>query len=620
MSNLNTPYPATPYLTGFLASRGYDVFQEDLSLELACRLFSKNGLELIKSYADRKKKKHRGDVVQYFLEEFDRYRDTIEPVIRYLQNHESSSAYNVFDRGLLPEGKRLQVFLNYKAIEDEKPYGELEISDEASYVASLHLWDLSDVIREIEQEFGLTSYAKLISATSSFDNVIRFLRKHNKGLISQVIEEITLERLSHWHPDVIGLTVPFSGSLIGALRIAETARRYYPEIKIVMGGGFPNTYLRNISDPRFFDYVDFLTLDDGERPLECVLEYIAGERLSKQLLRTFIREGNKVVYYSSSDESDNPFNESETPSYIGLPLNNYIALRSDSTQVEQIWSGKWNNLILAHGCYWQRCNFCDTSLDYVKRYEPQKVERLVDQIKDIITNTGQTGFHWVDEAIPPSLLRELCRQLIVQDINISWWGNIRFEKSFTPELTELMVRAGCVAVTGGLEVASDRLLTVMDKGVSIAQVAKAAKVFADQGILVHAYLMYGFPGETVQETVDSLEIVRQLFIEKCIHSGFWHRFEVTEYSSIGKDPERFGIKLRRQKRVRNNRMYGRFFIPFEDKTKIDHAPLGEGLSRAVRRYQHGLELNRPVHEWFTQPVPVTSVEPKLIASILASVT
>ncbi|MFC2059210.1 B12-binding domain-containing radical SAM protein [Chloroflexota bacterium] len=598
-------------------SRGVGVQQEDWSIEFACRLFSKNGLELLSNYVHAVQRKRLTAPTKHFLDEFHCYRDTIEPIVAYLQNPHPDTNARISSRGWLPEGKRLRTFLDYQAIQGEKPFGNLDVHDEASYIASLYLWDLVDIIHEIEPEFELTSYARFIAATSKFDNVINFLRKHRKGLISRIIEEIASERLSKLQPDVLGLTVPFCGSLVGALRIAETARRHYPKIKIVMGGSYPNTYLRDITDPRLFDYVDFLTLDDGERPLECILRYLAEDYDSSRLLRTFIRKKKKVIYCSSTEERDIPFDQSTTPSYAGLPLESYIALRSASTRADQIWSRKWNKLTLAHGCYWHQCSFCDISLDYVQRFEPQKVERLIEHINTIIAETGQTGFHWVDEAIPPSLLRKLCEQLIDRNIVITWWGNIRFEQAFTPELAQLMAKAGCMAVTGGLEVASDRLLKVMNKGVSIEQVTRVSKAFADQGIFVHVYLMYGFPGETVQETVDSLEIVRQLFAEKCIHSGFWHRFEVSKYSPIGMYPEQFGIKLHHQYQFRYNRMFGRFSIPFKDPTKIDHAILGEGLSKAIGRYQHGLDLDRPVNEWFPQSVPSATIASDMIARSLS---
>src|ERR1700709_1473134 len=125
----------------------------------------------------------------------------------------------------------------------------------------------------------------------------------------------------------------------------------------------------------------------------------------------------------------------------------------------------------------------------------------VDRIEAMVRETGETGFHFVDEAAPPAALRAIAQRLIGRRVSITWWGNIRFEKSFTPALVDLLARSGCVAISGGLEVASDRLLTLMKKGVTVAQVARVARAFSDVGVLVHAYLMYGFPTETEQETI-----------------------------------------------------------------------------------------------------------------------
>ncbi|MFC1964011.1 B12-binding domain-containing radical SAM protein [Chloroflexota bacterium] len=616
MSNLNTLYPAIPYLTGFLHSRGVEVQQADLSIELASRLLSKNGLERLENHIREVKPWRRtAATIKWFLDDFDRHRETVEPVVAYLRGQDASLKDRIISRQWLPQGKRLQGFFAYQDSYGKKPSGMLDVHDEASYLASLYLWDMVDVIREIEPEFALITYGKTAALAPQLDKLLKFLRKQETGLVSQMIQEITSESLEKWPPDVLGLTVPFPGSLVGAMRVAAIARRLSPPIKIVMGGGYPNTYLRQISDPRFFDYVDFLTLDDGERPLECVLQHLAGERGTEQLLRTFVREGGKVVLHSSPNERDIPFTEAATPNYAGLPLKDYIILRHASTKIDQIWARRWNKLMLAHGCYWHKCSFCDTSLDYVRRFEPQKVERLIDQIETVISETGQTEFHWVDEAVPPSLLKALCEKLLERRIAITWRSNIRFERAFTPEMARLMSEAGCVEVSGGLEVASDRLLKLINKGVTVAQVARAAKNFTDQGILVHAYLMYGFPTETLQDTVDSLEIVRQLFKNKCLHSGRWHRFLATEHSPIGMYPSKFGIKLR-PNRVRSNRVFGRFSIPFKDTTGVNHDSFEEGLSSTLRRYQHGLGLDRPVHEWFPKRAPHTTIAPDMIAQAL----
>lgn len=55
--------------------------------------------------------------------------------------------------------------------------------------------------------------------------------------------------------------------------------------------------------------------------------------------------------------------------------------------------------------------------------------------------------------------------------------------------------------------------------------------------MVHAYLMYGFPTQTAQETIDSLEMVRQMFEQGIIQSGFWHQFAMTAHSPVGLDPK-----------------------------------------------------------------------------------
>jgi hypothetical protein len=284
-----------------------------------------------------------------------------------------------------------------------------------------------------------------------------------------------------------------------------------------------------------------------------------------------------------------------TATWDGLPLAKYLSLLDMLNPMHRLWSdGRWNKLTVAHGCYWKKCSFCDVSLDYIGRYETATAEKLADRIQQIVEETGQTGFHFVDEAAPPKALKALAQELIRRDLNISWWGNIRFEKTFTPELAELLAQSGCIAMSGGLEVASDRLLTLMKKGVSVEQVARVTKGFSDAGILVHAYLMYGFPTQTVQDTVDALEYVRQLFEHGCIQSGFFHRFSCTVHSPVGKNPADYGVELIPLPPI----TFAKNDIGFIDPTGVDHDALGIGLRKALYNYMHGLCVEDDVRRWF----------------------
>jgi hypothetical protein len=297
--------------------------------------------------------------------------------------------------------------------------------------------------------------------------------------------------------------------------------------------------------------------------------------------------------------------------------------------MHRLWSdGRWNKVTLAHGCYWKKCSFCDISLDYIGRYEQTATDVLLHRIRALVAETGQTGFHLVDEAAPPAGMRALAKRLIAEKLSITWWGNIRFEKTFTPELCALLAQAGCVAVSGWLEVASDRLLALMQKGVTVEQVARVTHAFTSAGIMVHAYLMYGFPTQTAQETIDALERVRQLFEAGCIQSAYWHRFTATTHAPVGLHPERYGITLRPQPRG----TFANNDVPFDDPVGADHDFLGLGLNKALYNYMHGVGLDADVRTWFdacpaaatrgaARPrrrggdslVPATKVPPDLIA-------
>lgn len=609
MTQLNTPYPSTAYLTGFLRSRGFDARQEDLALELVLRLLSSAGLVSVRKVCEGIPKRRRGAHTRRFMEEFDRYRATIDGVVAFLQGRDSTLAHRIASRQFLPEGSRFESLENYLAeFEGGDPlawaFGALGTSDRARHFATLYLNDIADVLREtIDPRFEFVRYAERLAASApSFDPLATALEAP-RTLIDEWLYELTVDAIARHQPDIVLLSVPFPGAVYGAFRIAQSVRDVAPKTTIVLGGGYVNTELRELAEPRVFDFFDHVTLDDGERPLLALIEAWQGLRPRDQLVRTFVREAGKVRYLNVG-EPDVPFAEVGTPTWDGLPLRRYLSLLDMLNPMHRLWSdGRWNKLTVAHGCYWKKCSFCDISLDYISRYETANASVLVDRIDRIIEETRETGFHFVDEAAPPKALKAMAQELLRRDRQISWWGNIRFEKSFTPEVCELLAASGCIAITGGLEVASDRLLTLMKKGVSVAQVAQVTRAFSDAGVLVHAYLMYGFPTQTVADTVDSLEYVRQLFIEGCIQSGFFHRYTCTVHSPVGRDPAAYGVSLAPLPKGG----FARNDINFIDPSGVDHDALGEALNAALYNYMHGVALDRDVREWF---VPHVKKAPK----------
>ena len=606
-TQLNTPYPATAYLKGFLESKGKVVQQCDLSIELFNKIFTKNFIVRVFEEAE-KQSSFEFPLVWKYRED---YITKVEQVTAYLRFQNEAIASKLLAPTYFPKGNRNNKQINKLGA----AFDSLTLIDKAKHLATLFIEELGDFITaNVDEFFAFTRYAEQIATSaSSFDEIDKFL-SYETTIIEDELLLLLMNKIEDYQPQLVCFTIPFPGNLFAALRCALSIKKNYQQTKIAFGGGYCNTELRSLSDPRIFKYVDFITLDDGEGPLLKLIQFLSKEIKQSDLERTFLLEKGKVFYQNKLPNTIFHHQDLPAPSYKGLKHDAYLSFLDVINPMHRLWTdGKWNKLTVSHGCYWKQCSFCDVNLDYIGNYQNTTGVDLVNKIELIIAETGSTGFHFVDEAAPPKILKELAEELIKRKLTITWWTNIRFEKTFTPELCKLLAKSGCIAVTGGLEVASDRLLAKMNKGVDIAQVARVTSSFAAQNIMVHAYLMFGFPTETDQETIDSLEVVRQLFQHKCIQSAFWHRFTTTIHSPIGKNPELYGIKV-----------VGPTFKGFaqndlihEDPTGCDHYSYKEGLNKALDHYLNGNGFDVELQEWFDFKILPTTLPKDLIKNYIA---
>ncbi|MBY0542791.1 MAG: radical SAM protein [Sphingobacteriaceae bacterium] len=605
-TQLNTPYPATAYIKGFLNTKNISSTQADLGIEVILALFCKKGLI---SLTPKGKIEHLSENAKRIISLWDEYLKTIDSVIAFLQGKNPTLALQICQEDYLPEASR------FAQLEElDWAFGTMGTQDKAKHLATLYLEDISDFIVEcIDPNFGFSRYAERLGrSANSFDELYEALNQE-PTYIDQILIDILKNRIAKVEPKLFLISVPFPGNLYAAFRCAQFVKQNYPHIKISMGGGFPNTELRSLSDVRVFEFFDYITLDDGELPIELLCNAILNQTEFNLYKRTFLLENGEVVYKNDALRSDYKQADVGTPDYSDLQLDNYISVIEIVNPMHRMWSdGRWNKLTMAHGCYWGKCTFCDISLDYIKVYEPIAAKLIVDRIEDLINNTGQNGFHFVDEAAPPALMREVALEILRRKISVTWWTNIRFEKSFTRDLCLLLKASGCIAVSGGLEVASDRLLKLIDKGVTVEQVAKVTRNFTEAGVMVHAYLMYGYPTQTIQETVDSLEMVRQLFEAGVLQSGFWHQFAMTAHSPVGLYPEKFGV-------VKETEEIGTFAnndINYIDKTGIDHNQFSFGLKKSLFNFMHGICFDYKLQDWFDFKIPKTSIPANFIDKAL----
>lgn len=533
---LNTPYPATPHLTGWLARQGVRVIQRDLSITVAH--------DMLRTYGPQ---------------------PLTDDVLDFLQGHTPDEAETFAEPGSLPEGPAFDELEHVPFDPDPAARARLR--------CSLFLDDLAAAIRdEIDPDFGFSRYAEhLGQAVPDFGILLRRLRR--KAPTDRFLEKRTAEILQaetdKTAPLYVGVTCPFPGTLLGAFRIAQCVRRLRPDAVLVLGGGYVNTELRDLNDPRVTRFFDVIHYDEGYAPWSRLLG------LAERPIPPFVK-----------------------PSYEGLDLTRYLDLTETANPMHRLWSdGRWIKIQLARGCYWGKCAFCDVTLDYINRFAMPSAETLVDAMQQLAAETGENGFHFTDEAIPPALARALSKEILRRKFRCRWWGNVRFDAAYTPSLTRLMARAGCLAVTGGLECAHDRLLTLMNKGITLDSARQALTHFADAGILTHAYLMYAFPTQTAAEAKAALRYVRDRFREGVLQSAFFHRFALTIHSPIARDPERFGITPLPP--PSGKRRFALNEIPYQEPRAPDWARIGKSLHWALYNYMLGLGLEKSPDFWFT---------------------
>lgn len=589
-TDTNGPYGSLSHLSGFLEDRGVSTAQVDIGIDVLGHLLSATGLTRAAA---------AGPAAAAALEPF---RLTIDDVMRFLRGGEPALALRLVRGDLL--GRSSPATTRSTAL--------WAVEDEAKLRCGAYLRRLEQVLRStVDDRFSLTAYgAALVDQCATFRDLDSSLVTH-RTIVTDLIAERTVERIGCGSRATVGITVPFAGSLPGALAVARAIRDQNPDVTIVLGGGWINTELRNLCDPSIFDLFDLVTLDDGYIPLLRIAErQRSGAGSVHPLERTFSRDADGYVRWHQGDAGHLPHADTGGPSLQTAQDDCYFPLFDVPNVVHRLWGDWcWTKVTVSQGCYWRRCSFCDIDLDYVGRYERVAADRVAEWMGRLVQETGRRQFHFVDEALSPRVLRELSARLVEMGLNTTWWGNIRFEPGFTDDVVDQMASAGCVAVTGGLESPVDRLLALVDKGIDVASACRTIKRFAERGILVHAYLMYGLPDQTLEETIDGLEVVRQLFALGWLHNAHWHCFSLTRHSPFGHQYAggEAVVQLRR----------GLGDLEMDQPEHPARAAwVGDGLRRSLAAYRVGEGLDRPLATWFERGVPTPSVTPNQVRGLV----
>lgn len=660
---LNTPYPSGAYLLDFFNS----LYEEknvkgrvewfDLSNSFFHKIFCKHGIAHIFNSTFEKALKlssqyeSQGDDntafhLRRFISQKEFWINWIDEIIAIVCSSNSKISGREFAHEFIrsahvPRGMRVENFLSNL---------NRDVStDDAQILSSLALADLADYITMVyDQNFALIRYAEhLATSTAEFSETIEGLKAPS---LNDFYKPLLLEKIASYknEPTLYCISVPFPGCFESALFSADLIRKECGDNAIIIfGGGYVNTELREISEKGIFDYCHILSYDKGYgsyiRLFDEFINAACGIEDEKQCFNlkeafenifdsrrfynfSYLKNGSVIIPLEKENEEYKVLYKKEheyirkiTPDYSHIDFTKYPRLADDTNPMHRIWNdGAWLKAYIAHGCYWHRCAFCDTTLDYVKDYCLTDINSLYDSLCVQAEKKGVHGIHFVDEACPPVALQNFAlKNMAVKSSNkipLTYWGNIRFEKTFDRDLADLLSAGGLTAVSAGIEIATGNGLSAVNKGTDMENIVNACCAFKEAGILIHSYMIFGFWSQSVQDLIDSMETLRQLFEAGLLDSAFWHKFTLTLHSTVyeeykkGKYPE---LKILPQKKTQ----FAKNDLHFEGEEKSEK--FSAPLNAALELWMHGEKLSKPVESYFPFKMPKPSIAKDYIASLIA---
>ncbi len=604
----NCPYPAFSFLAGLLRkfNNRLSLIQKDLSVEILNKIFTVK--TLTKIFNIPYKNFFCDDLrLKQIYENSGKYVELIDPVIDFLKGKNHSFAFKIAESDFLPLSDFSSI--EHPVLKTDIWYGSFE---RGIYKASKFLLDITYFINKtIDSNFEFNKYAEKISVFPEADLIFQKL-EGNPSLIERLTIDALDGYIAKFKPRCVCFTIPFPGCFFSSLKCGAHIKNNYKNISVVFGGGFCNTELTDINDSRIFKCADFISIDASGESLKDIIAFIFENKNIGNIRKTYYLKKDKIFIRASSKSFVNKkFYSIDTH---GLDNSLYFSTIDNPAPPVYFWTAfYWNKLLLSNGCYWKKCRFCDAGLDYINDSFDYKIEHIILNIKKLVEFSNSNLFHFTDEAASPKILRKLADKLLSEKIYISYFTNVRFDKSFDNNLTKLLFKSGCVCVTGGLESVTNKTLDILNKGFTIESAIKTIFNFAKSGILVHTYLMYGVPTQTESDLIDFIEIIRQLFSAGLIRSAYLHRFALTYHSEFYRTPEKYGLRV-----ISEKTDFANNDVLYEDPNEKIFDKYGEYLHKAIFNFMNGIGLNDAVSEWFPFKTPKPSISKKFALKIIES--
>jgi anaerobic magnesium-protoporphyrin IX monomethyl ester cyclase len=509
------PYLALPSLTAVLRQAGHRVVQRDINIGMWDHFFSMEFLIWVKARLGMQLKP---------LQDKEKAGTLTEQEADHKAVVEQAYTVDVFDLADRAEDAKL-IVRGERFYQAEMLEGALNTFREAMAYISTAYYPASLVFYPMESNLG---YRPGVSK-----EVLACLDDEQVNVYRDLCNQLVMPTVAKEKPDVVGVSIGTQMQLLAGMTFCKMIKETFPDIHVVVGGNVITRLQEDLAkhEQFFTDVFDSAILYEGEHALLWLIESLNGERAIASVPNLIYRDASGI--HRNSEVYTEKTTALPLPDFDGLPLDLYFV----------------PELIIPYlatrGCYWGRCTFCDHGQGYFDQYRGVPVQQVVEQIKALRDKYQCRHFLFSDESYPPALFKKVSQLLVDQNVGIKWTTLIRFEETLQDQETwDLAAKAGCCTLYYGMESASERVLNLMDKHAKKSVIQRNLHMAAKSGIWNHVMAFYGFPGETLDEALETRQFV--LENQPVIHSMELFYFVAYRHTPMVRNPEKFNITIHKQ--------------------------------------------------------------------------
>jgi len=304
--------------------------------------------------------------------------------------------------------------------------------------------------------------------------------------------------IDKFNPDLVGMST-YLNTIQRCFIIADEIKKRFPRVKVVLGG-VQVTVDSNEAIAR--DSVDFIVRGEGDNVFPELLAAIEGQMAMKDVAGLTWKDNGSIV-------SNKPQDLIKDLDSLPFPARHLFPMKLYHASA-QIRGKNTLHLMTSRGCPF-RCAYCMSHRTFGKTYRYHSAQRVIEEILMLKEKYGVDGIQFYDESFTLNRKRviELCDKMLEHKLRLPWTCFTRVNLVDKP-LLDKMKTAGCYQIFYGVEAATQRLLDLIRKDITLEQIENAFKWTKQAKIEALASFMIGLPTETEEEAYKTIDLAIKL--------------------------------------------------------------------------------------------------------------